>query len=457
MKQLLAICLILSMFTIDVSAQKQPDHVVIVLLENHSYKELHDSTVAPYINSLLSDANAALFTQSYALTHPSQPNYLMLFSGDNQGITNDKLPTTFPFTTTNLGASLIQKGFTFTGYSETMPSVAYNGATSGSYVRKHNPWVNWQGTGVNGIPSAMNQPLTAFPADYTRLPIVSFVIPNLQDDMHDGTMAAGDAWLKNNLSKYVTWCKANNSLFILTADEDDKTQSNQIMTVIIGQDVNGGSYAQPITHYNILRTLEDLYGLPYAGKSADSTDIVGIWKTTLPIKLADVSAYNKAGKNIVEWTSATEVGAAYFEVQSSENGSSFLTIASIATKGTNGIYSFTDNAPTAKTTYYRLKMVDKTGSYTYSKIVTVAVAKSNGLSVFPNPASSKLTVQFNAVTAGAAELQITDMLGKIAYQQRATFTAGTNTISLPLTTLAKGGYTLAIKGQTVQQAKFIKQ
>ncbi len=457
MKQLSALFTLFSLLAIDVSAQKQPDHVVILLLENHSYKELQDSTVAPYINSLLIDPNAALLTQSFALTHPSQPNYIMLFSGANQGIINDNLPTTFPFTAPNLGASLLQKGFTFTGYSETMPSVGYNGATSGSYARKHNPWVNWQGAGTNGIPSTMNQPLTAFPTDYTKLPTMSFVIPNLQNDMHSGTMAAGDTWLKNNLGKYIDWCKANNSLFILTADEDDKTQSNQVMTVIIGQDVNGGSYAQPITHYSVLRTLEDFYGLPYAGKSADSTDILGMWKTTLPIKLADVSAYNKAGKNIVEWMSATEVGAAYFEVQSSSNGNYFSTIAAIAAKGSNGKYSFTDNTTTASTTYYRLKMVDKTGSYTFSKIVTVVSAKGNALSVFPNPASGQLTVRLNATTAGAATLQIIDMLGRIAYQQKVTFTAGTNSISVLVTTLAKGNYTVAIKGQTVQQAQFIKQ
>jgi acid phosphatase len=457
MKQLSILSLLFSLITINVSAQKQPDHVVIVLLENHSYKELHDSTIAPYINSLLVDPNAALFTQSFALTHPSQPNYIMFFSGANQGIINDNLPTTFPFTAPNLGASLIQKGYTFTGYSETMPSVGYNGATSGSYARKHNPWVNWQGTGTNGIPSTMNQPLTAFPTDYTKLPTVSFVIPNLDDDMHNGTMAAGDKWLKNNLSNYVTWCKANNSLFILTSDEDDKTQNNQIMTVIIGQDVNGGYTAQPITHYSILRTIEDFYGLPYAGKSVDSTDIVGIWKTTLPIKLANVSAYNKTGKNIVEWTSASEVGAAYFEVQSSINGISFSTIASIGAKGSDGKYSFTDNAPVAATTYYRLKMVDRSGSFTFSKIVTVIAPKGNGLSVFPNPASKQLTVQVNTVTANTATLQIVDILGRTVYQQKTILNAGINTISLPITTLAKGSYTVVVNGQTIQQTQFFKQ
>ena len=65
----------------------QPDHVVIVIEENHSYSEIIGSPNAPYINSLA--AQGAVFTQSYAVTHPSQPNYLDLFSGFNQGVTDD--------------------------------------------------------------------------------------------------------------------------------------------------------------------------------------------------------------------------------------------------------------------------------------------------------------------------------------------------------------------------------
>lgn len=79
----------------------RPDHVVIVIEENHSYSEIIGSPAAPYINSLA--AQGALFTQSYAITHPSQPNYLDLFSGFNQGVTNDSCP--HYFTTDNLGCT----------------------------------------------------------------------------------------------------------------------------------------------------------------------------------------------------------------------------------------------------------------------------------------------------------------------------------------------------------------
>src|SRR5579872_6787143 len=126
-----------------------PDHVVILMMENYGYPDIIGNSNAPYINSLATDPNAALFTQSYALSHPSQPNYVMLYSGNNQGITNDNTPSGTPFTTCNLGASLIANGKTFTAFSEGLPSVGSLASTSGSNARKHCPWTNWQGTGTN--------------------------------------------------------------------------------------------------------------------------------------------------------------------------------------------------------------------------------------------------------------------------------------------------------------------
>src|ERR1035438_6592044 len=96
--------LILIMLTGISSGQMwRPDHVVIVIQENHAYTQIVGSTAAPYINSLLQDSTVALFSQSYGLTHPSQPNYLMFFSGSNQGVTDDNVPAVNPINTSNLG------------------------------------------------------------------------------------------------------------------------------------------------------------------------------------------------------------------------------------------------------------------------------------------------------------------------------------------------------------------
>ncbi|MEP6583691.1 MAG: alkaline phosphatase family protein [Ginsengibacter sp.] len=275
--KLVSTLLLFSVYSNITFAQSQPQHIVILVLENRAYNQIVGNSQAPYINGLLSNVHTALFTESFGLTHPSQPNYLMLYSGDNQGITNNNLPQNLPFTTLNLGGSLINQGFGFTGYSEGLPSVGSNVATYGSYARKHNPWVNWQGTSNNGIPSSSNRPFTDFPVNFNLLPTLSFVIPDLDHDMHDGSIGTGDTWIQNNLDAYIQWCVNNNSLFILTFDEDDGTYNNQILSFFIGSDIKGGTYNQPITHYNILRTLEEIYQLPFAGASADSSAVNGIW------------------------------------------------------------------------------------------------------------------------------------------------------------------------------------
>ncbi|MEP6596615.1 MAG: alkaline phosphatase family protein, partial [Ginsengibacter sp.] len=157
-------------------------HIVVVIGENTNASSVFGNSNAPYINTLA--AIGAKFTNSFAITHPSQPNYLQLYSGSNQGITDDSYITT-KFTTANLGKELINAGKTYTSYSEGLPSVGYDGATSGLYVRRHNPAANWMGTGTNQIPTTTNQPFTAFPTNYNNLPSVSFVIPNLCSDGHD--------------------------------------------------------------------------------------------------------------------------------------------------------------------------------------------------------------------------------------------------------------------------------
>jgi hypothetical protein len=279
------------------------DHVVFVVFENHGYDQIMKNSAAPYLNFLVSDSPTALFTQSYALTHPSQPNYIMLFSGSDQGVTNDDVPRNLPFTTPNLGAGLLQARKTFAGYSEGLPSIGFDGKSSGDYARKHNPWVNWQKAETNGIPDTLNLPLTSFPSNYDLLPTVSFVIPNQDHDMHNGTdpkrINKADAWLKDHINGFVQWAQSHNSLLIITfdegntsagnffdnifslfrdKDEDSGEESNHIFTLFIGEMVKHGSYDQRIDHYSVLRTIEEMYGLPYAGRSAGSSAISNVWK-----------------------------------------------------------------------------------------------------------------------------------------------------------------------------------
>jgi acid phosphatase len=248
------------------------DHIVVVVEENHSYNEVIGNANAPYISSLAN--NGAKMTKSFAVTHPSEPNYLALFSGSTQGLTDDSCPHTYAGE--NLGHQLISAGKTFKGYSEGMPSAGYTGCTysSGKYARKHNPWVNF-----SNVSSASNLRFADFPtsSNYANLPKVSFVVPNLCNDMHDCSVTTGDTWLKNNLGAYATWAKTHNSLLVVTFDEDDGSQSNQVPTLFYGAHVATGSYSETINHYSVLRTLENLTGLGCTGNSCNKTPITDIW------------------------------------------------------------------------------------------------------------------------------------------------------------------------------------
>ena len=126
-------------------------------------------------------------------------------------------------------------------------------------------------------------PFDKFPSDYTRLPTVSIVVPNQLNYMHDAptvldAIIQGDVWLKNNLDAYVQWAKTNNSLLILTWDEDDDSSNNQIPTIFVGPMVKFGTYKNRIDHYNVLRTIIDMYELAPPGRSADAKPIVEVWK-----------------------------------------------------------------------------------------------------------------------------------------------------------------------------------
>ncbi len=268
----------------------RPDHIIIVVEENHEYNQIVGSDNAPYINGLIKEG--ALFTNSHGVAHPSQPNYLVLFSGNIQGVKNDNcLQNQTPFTTPNLGASLLQKGFTFKGYAQTMPSEGYLACqyklsaltNSYLYARKHAPWVNWQGNKQNNFPDSLSLSMSKFPTDYNELPTVSFVVPDMDHDMHNsgkpGGNAAiqrGDTWLKDNLDNYIKWAEQHNSLFILTFDEDNFTKQNRFPTLFIGPMIKAGNYSEKINHYNVFNTIEALYGL-LTDSSKNATVIRDVW------------------------------------------------------------------------------------------------------------------------------------------------------------------------------------
>jgi hypothetical protein len=243
--------------------------------------------------------------------HNSEGNYFWLFSGDNHGVGfNDKVPTV-KFTDSNLGVALLAKGLSFKGYSQSLPAIGseIDETPPGChypclYGRKHVPWISFANIPNGPTPdTSSNLRFADFPADYDRLPTVAFVIPDQENDMHNGkpqdSVPAGDRWLAQNLNRYYQWAKTHNSLLIITFDENDnlavnyrgltdpaviqdgsqarRVAQNRIATILAGAHVKPGyREAAPFTHVNLLRTLEAMYSLPRSGAQQPYALRVGI-------------------------------------------------------------------------------------------------------------------------------------------------------------------------------------
>jgi phosphatidylinositol-3-phosphatase len=271
---------------VDNKSLPQPDHVVVVIFENHSFDQIIHSGHTPFIDSLA--ANGALFVNAFAVAHPSQPNYFALFSGSIQGVHDNNKHS---FAAPNLATALDAAHKTFVGYVE-----------PGS-PREHNPWDSFNNA------RTVERNLSELPNDFTQLPTVAFVVPNLDHDMHgqhdgggwrswlryhlraipglnnemdEGLVRDGDTWLRDHLGSYAEWAKAHNSLLIVTFDEDDDHAGNHIPTIIFGAGIRPGRYAERITHYNLFSTLLAIYALAPFAEAVRNPPIYSIWQPVIP-------------------------------------------------------------------------------------------------------------------------------------------------------------------------------
>jgi acid phosphatase len=233
---------------------KRVDHVTIVIMENRSFDDIIGNQQAPYINKLAKDN--MLLTNSYAITHPSEPNYVALYSGSTHGLKSDACPVNFPGP--SLGGETVAAHKSIKGYMEDIPAVGSAVCTAGEYARKHNPLIDFADT-----PETRSVPYSQIAADLSsnRYPSIAYVVPNLIHDMHDGTIARGDAWLASNLPSILAFDTKHKGLLILTWDEDDHGADNHIVTIAVGPMVRAGQNNQPINHYSVLSTVTDLFGL----------------------------------------------------------------------------------------------------------------------------------------------------------------------------------------------------
>ncbi|HJW22044.1 MAG TPA: alkaline phosphatase family protein [Candidatus Limnocylindrales bacterium] len=251
-------------------------HVFVVVMENREATAIIGNPDAPYINALA--RRYGLATNYRAVAHPSEPNYLALWSGSTQGVTNDGV---YNFAAGRTLADEVEaSGRSWHVAAENVPLGCYTGSTasggpdgSGTYARKHEPAISWTSVSGNAARCAR---ITDFSHFDPNLGDLWFVAPNLCHDMHDCSIATGDAFLRSWLPGILTSAAFGDGVVFLTWDEGTTATGGggRVATIVMSPLVKGGSTsATSHSHYSLLRTIEDAWGLPCLARACDANDL----------------------------------------------------------------------------------------------------------------------------------------------------------------------------------------
>jgi hypothetical protein len=256
-------------------------HVFVILMENEEQTSIIGNSSAPYINGLANQYGQA--SNYTAVSHPSEPNYLALWSGSTQGVTDDGV---YNFSSGSTVADQIAaSGRTWHVAAQNVPLGCYTGATAsagedgaGTYARKHEPAISW--TSVSGNPTRCAN-ITDFTHFDPNLGDFWFIVPNLCNDMHDCSIATGDTFLKSFMPTILNSSAFANSVIILTWDEGTTTTGGggKVATIVIsplGKTAFVSSTSH--NHYSLLHTIESAWGLPCLATTCTANDLREFFK-----------------------------------------------------------------------------------------------------------------------------------------------------------------------------------
>src|SRR4029077_9729388 len=241
-------------------------HVWLIMMENRADTSIIGRRDAPYLNSLIARYGASMNYR--ALVHGSQPNYIALFSGGLQGVKGNEIVS---IPARNIADQIEAAGKTWRLFAQNVPLNCYTGSTAtggpdgtGTYARKHEPAISF--SDIANSPSRCGN-ISNFTSFDPMAADFEFIVPNLENDMHNGTTREGDAFLRGFVPPILAasaW-KAGSPLFI-TWDEGKATGDNRIVTLVIASTVPPGyQSSMPHNHYSLLRTIQELFGLPCLG------------------------------------------------------------------------------------------------------------------------------------------------------------------------------------------------
>ncbi len=238
-------------------------------MENAEYSDIVGNPAAPFLNSLVQQYGVA--TNYTGVTHPSMPNYLALTGGNTLFTTNcDDCRADAP----NIADTLEAAGRTWAGYMDGMTG-SCGLVSAGTYAARHNPFVHYNDIANNPARCARVQPFTSFWNDLGSGSLADFVwiTPDLCHDMHDCGVASGDAWLQSVVPSIVqSPAFANAVLFIVWDEGTTQTGGGGVVPLITvsRRTPAGMQFSAPANHYDLLRTIEDVWGLTPLGQSASA-------------------------------------------------------------------------------------------------------------------------------------------------------------------------------------------
>lgn len=231
-------------------------HVFVVVEENHSYESVIGSASMPELNALAQ--RYGLATQYYANSHPSIPNYFMLTTG--QTITHDD-GFNGRVDADNIARTLDNAGKSWKSYAESLPRVGYVGGDVYPYSRHHNPFTFFTDVLDSHQLQQNLVPFSQFAGDLAanRVPRFSFIVPNLLNDAHDGSLRQADDWLQRNISPILSSAAfQNNGLLVIVFDEsfssDRRNGGGRVAMVVCSP--NGKAGYRSTTFYQHQSTLK---------------------------------------------------------------------------------------------------------------------------------------------------------------------------------------------------------
>jgi hypothetical protein len=254
------------------------EHILVVVLENKGESSVLGNPEAPNFNGWAK--RYAVLSHYGGVSHPSLPNYLAMTSGSTHGITSDC--TTCVVSGRNLADLLEQASLSWKAYAEGLPRPGFTGASAGRYAKKHVPFLYFRDIVSSRSRLRHVVPLRQFGRDLATgvLPSFALIVPNLCHDMHDCSVETGDTWLGGFISPLLRNATlAHSAIFIVTDEPTSEDADEAVPALALGPLVVPGSkYSAQTSHYGLLRTIEDAWGLPRLGQSARARPITGIWR-----------------------------------------------------------------------------------------------------------------------------------------------------------------------------------